>query len=148
MGNVMKIVENVHAKKTLSETSVHNAPLNSGDFQIAKLACVTLRVLKTTFATLILATVFVNAALKVTIATNASKDLLDSLHVKPVVVMRKDPLVPLVMTPLEPVTVDLTLLDTDAINALLDILDSQIANLACVMMMVHEISLVMTILEN
>jgi len=146
--NVMKIVENVHAKKTLLETSVHNAALNSGDFQIVKLACVTLRVLKIIFVTSILATVIVNEVLRVIIATHASKDILDSQHVKPVVVMMKDPLVPLVMMPLEPVTADPTLLDTDAINVLLDILDSQTANLACVMMMVQEISLVMTTLEN
>jgi len=148
MRNVTKQVENVHARKTLSEISVPSVPLNSGDFQIAKLVRVILRVLKTIFAMLILATVIANEALKAMIAKNVSKDSLDFLHVKHAVVTKKEPLVPLVMTLQENVPVDPTLPEADVINALLDLTDSQTVNLAYVTMMVQEISLVMTTMEN
>jgi hypothetical protein len=130
------------------EINVPNVPLNSGDFQTAKLVCVTLMVLKTIFVTLILAIAIVNEALKVIIATNVLKETLDSPIVKLVVVMKMDLSELTAMMPQELAPVDPTSLDTDVISALLDILDSQIANLACVMMMVQEISLAMTTLEN
>merc|ERR1719486_1304592 len=58
--NAMNQAENVHAKKMSLEINVPNVLLNSGEaLQIAKLACVILRVLKIIFAMLILATVIV-----------------------------------------------------------------------------------------
>jgi len=105
-------------------------------------------VLKTIFVTLILAIAIVNEALKGIIATNVLKETLDSPIVKLVVVMKMDLSELTAMMPQELAPVDPTSLDTDVISALLDILDSQIANLACVMMMVQEISLAMTTLEN
>jgi hypothetical protein len=95
-----------------------------------------------------MATVIANKVLKVTIATNVLKDSLDFLHVKHAVAMQKELLVPLAMMLLENVPVDPTLPDTDVINVHLDFSDSQTVNLAYVMMMVQEISLVMTTLEN
>jgi hypothetical protein len=147
--NAMNQAENVHAKKMSLEINVPNVLLNSGEaLQIAKLACVILRVLKIIFAMLILATVIVKEASKVIIVINVSKDTLDSLLVKPAVVTKKALLVTLVIMRPEPAPADPTLPDIDVINVPLDILDSQTVNLVCVMMMAQEISLVMTTLEN
>jgi len=147
--NAMNQAENVHAKKMSLEINVPNALLNFGEvLQIAKLACVILRVLKIIFAMLILATVIVKEASKVIIVINVSKDTLDFLLVKPAVVTKKALLVTLAIMRLEPVPADPTLPDIDVINVPLDILDSQTVNLVCVMMMAQEISLVMTTLES
>merc|ERR1719193_2830168 len=116
--NAMNQAENVHAKKMSLEINVPNVLLNSGEaLQIAKLACVILRVLKIIFAMLILATVIVKEASKVIIVINVSKDTLDSLLVKPAVVTKKALLVTLAIMRLEPVPTDPTLPDIDVINA-------------------------------
>jgi len=155
----MMEVENVDAKKMLSETNVPNVKLNILLFQLVMLACATLKD-PLTILVMTMANVPAMTMLKERSATNVSMDSLssplvtnalpitmDSPNVKLVSVMRMD-LRPLSVTKMENVLASLTSLETSATKVNPDTMISPIPKSVTAILMVPWTKIVTIPMEN